>query len=238
MQSAVDGSTNKLLGVSLSDASKLLSLDGAKWDEGYTSVPLGQLRIYHFRGFYLLLNLQVLPRGITPDSPQPFSLDGESQLRSNGVWWVANFYPDLQIDGLTDPKKRMSNYWDKVHAGFRERNEEMKMSKSHPKSPSPDKYAWPERGTWPKDKGASKLLDDRFALASTNSLGTATDIVAIKKVIVTHKEKQEIEIHQIRWLNASLVMAFVRTESAAFYYVVEKKTNKWELVTYYMLWVS
>jgi len=130
MQSTIDGSTNKLLGVSLTDASNLLSLDGARWDEGYTSVPLGQLRIYHFRGFYLLLSLQVLPRGMTPDQPQSFSWSSDSELRSNGVWWVANFYPALHVDGNDDPRMRMSNYWDRVHAGFRQRNEEMTKSKS------------------------------------------------------------------------------------------------------------
>jgi hypothetical protein len=130
MQGTIDGSTNKLLGVSLAEASKLLSLDGARWDEGYTSVPLGQLRVYHFRGFYLLLSLQVLPRGMTPDDPQSFSWSSDSELRSNGVWWVASFYPALHVDRLDDPQTRMSNYWDGVHAGFRKRTEEMKILRS------------------------------------------------------------------------------------------------------------
>jgi hypothetical protein len=127
MQLSIDGSTNKLLGLSLTDASRVLSLKGARWDEGYTSVPLGQLRIYHFRGFYLLLSLEVRPQGITQDKPQPFS---HSDLRSNGVWWVANFHPALHIDGLDEPSKRMTNYWDRVNAGFRAREEEMKRLKS------------------------------------------------------------------------------------------------------------
>lgn len=124
MQRAIDGSTNKLLGVSLQDASKLLSLENVKWDEGYTSVPRGQLRLYHFKGFYLMLSLQAFPRGITPESHGQFSVN-ESELRTNGVWWVANFYPALDIDGIDDPKERMSNYWEQVHAGFEKRTEEM-----------------------------------------------------------------------------------------------------------------
>jgi hypothetical protein len=130
MQSTIDGSTNKLLGVSLTDASRLLGLDGARWDEGYTSVPLGQERIYHFRGFYLLLSLQILPRGMTPDQPRSFGWSSDSELRSNGVWWVADFYPALHVDGLDDPQMRMSNYWDKVHAGFRQRTDELKKVRS------------------------------------------------------------------------------------------------------------
>jgi hypothetical protein len=125
MQRAIDSSANKLLGVSLENAASLLSLKNVKWDEGYTSVPRGQLRVYHFKGFYLLLSLQVFPRGITPESRGQFSVNA-SELRTNGVWWVANFYPALDIDGIEDPKERMSNYWEKVHVGFEKRTEEMK----------------------------------------------------------------------------------------------------------------
>ena len=124
MQRAIDGSTNKLIGISLLDASKLLSLENVEWDEGYTSVPRGQLRVYHFKGFYLLLSLQIFPRGTTPESQGQFSVN-DSELRTNGVWCVANFYPTLDIDGIDDPKERMSNYWKQVHAGFEKRTEEM-----------------------------------------------------------------------------------------------------------------
>jgi hypothetical protein len=123
VQRTIDGSTNKLLGISLADASKLLSLDGVRWDEGYTSMSLGQSRIYHFRGFYLLLSLELFPKGSSPEHrPRSFSID--SEFRANGVWWVANFYPALHVDGLDDPKLRMSNYWAGVHASFR-RTEKM-----------------------------------------------------------------------------------------------------------------
>jgi hypothetical protein len=130
MQRTIDGSTNKLLGISLQDASRLLSLENVKWDEGYTSVPFGQLRIYHFKGFDLMLSLRAFPRGITPDSHQSFNVRSDSELRSNGVWWVANFYPSLHIDGIDDPKERMSNYWEQVHAGFEERTEEMTAARA------------------------------------------------------------------------------------------------------------
>jgi hypothetical protein len=132
MQRIIDGSTNKLLGSSLPDASRWLSLENVKWDEGYTSVPFGQLRVYHFKGFYLLLDLRVLPRGITPGSDYTFSVRGNSELRSNGVWWVANFYPSLHIDGIDDPKERMSNYWEQVHAGFGERTKQLAAARLQP----------------------------------------------------------------------------------------------------------
>jgi hypothetical protein len=130
MQRVIDGSTNKLLGISLADAAKLLSLDNAKWDDGYTSRPHSQLRVYHFRGFYLLLDLQDFPSDASPDHAQAFSSDSERS--SNRGWWVANFYPSLHIDGLNDSKKRMTNYWDRVHSGFRQRTDEMKSQNSEP----------------------------------------------------------------------------------------------------------
>ena len=118
VQRIIDTSTNKLLGTSMTEATRLLSLENIKWDEGYTSVPHGQLRMYRFRGFYLLLSVQLFPRKVAPGSPEPFS---ESELRSNGVWRVANFYPALHIDGITDPQLRISNYWAQLHIGFAER---------------------------------------------------------------------------------------------------------------------
>jgi hypothetical protein len=149
MQRTIDGSTNKLLGISLPDASRLLSLENVKWDEGYTSIPFGQLRVYHFKGFYLLLDLRVLPRGITPGSDYSFSVRGDSELRSNGVWWVTDFYPSLHIDGIDAPKERMSNYWEQVHAGFEKRTKQL--------------AAGPIQQTWVK-----------FAFSVSNQVGDLT----------------------------------------------------------------
>jgi len=125
MERTILQSTNLLAGMQLSDAAKLLSLDGVRWDEGYSNVPLGQERIYHFRGFCLRLELEVRPQGIAPGSTQSFSYT-EPQLRSNGVWWVSQFWPHLEIDRLNDPETRMSNYWDNAHSGFRWRGVQMK----------------------------------------------------------------------------------------------------------------
>jgi hypothetical protein len=126
MERIIVQSTNMLAGLSLSQASKLLSLEDARWDEGYSNAPLGQKRIYHFRGFCLWLELEVRPPGITPGSTQSFSYM-ERDLRSNGVWWVAHFWPHLQIDRLSDSRTRMSNYWDNVNASFRVRGAEERV---------------------------------------------------------------------------------------------------------------
>jgi hypothetical protein len=88
MQQVIEGSTNKLLDRRLTDVSRLLVLDSVPWDEGYSNYPLGQYRIYHFKGFWLGLHLAVLPPGISPRNRQGFSFV-EADLRRNGVWWVA-----------------------------------------------------------------------------------------------------------------------------------------------------
>jgi hypothetical protein len=125
MERALLQSTNMMAGMSLADASKLLSLEGVPWDEGYCNMPESQARIYHFRGFSLDLTLEVLPAGITPRSKQEYSFTAQ-ELRTNGVWWVSTSWPHLVIDRLDNPRTRMSNYWDNVHASFRRRSAEVK----------------------------------------------------------------------------------------------------------------
>ena len=99
-----------------SDASKLLKLDGVKWDRGYDNLPLGEWRIYHFDGFYLALHLSVRPQGVRLG--EGFGVTNEPELRSNGVWWVDAWEPRLQVDTLKDPKRRMSNHWAGVETSF------------------------------------------------------------------------------------------------------------------------
>ncbi len=129
IQTVINNSTNKLLGKSLDEVSGLLSLKGVHWDEAYTNYPLGEARIYHFRGFYLSLHLEILPRGITPSKREGFSYI-EPELHKTGVRWLAAVNPFVRIDGLTEPAKRMTNHWESVDAGFKKRNEEMKRFRS------------------------------------------------------------------------------------------------------------
>ena len=126
MEAVMLRSTNMLAGIPLAEASRLLALEGARWNEGYSNVPLGQERIYHFDGFCLRLDLEVLPPGIMPGSKKPFHYV-EQQLRTNGVWWVAKSWPRLEIDRLEDAATRMSNYWDNAQASFRRRGAEQKI---------------------------------------------------------------------------------------------------------------
>jgi hypothetical protein len=100
--------------------------------------------------------------------------------------------------------------------------------------------AWPEREVgplaWPKPQNAIEILDNRFASASTNALGTAADINMVKAAIVaTHRK---IQVEDLRWLSGDLVMVRARTQESSWYYVVERKKKGWSVLTYYLKWIS
>jgi hypothetical protein len=100
--------------------------------------------------------------------------------------------------------------------------------------------SWPDRETnglaWPKPIGAAKIIHDRFLSASTNALGSVADIEAIKSAIVAAKPRGRVE--EIRWLSPRLVIAKVRLMESGYYYVAQKKKDEWEILTYYLHWIS
>ena len=94
--------------------------------------------------------------------------------------------------------------------------------------------------SWPKeisDQKEWKIIEDRFAHASTNALGSTNDIAAIKRAVAADMKPQEVEVREIRWLSPSLVMTYTCTESAAYYYVSEKRKSMWEIRAHYVIWV-
>jgi len=103
-------------------------------------------------------------------------------------------------------------------------------------------YTWPERDSephpWPRPKEAVALLDERFASASSDALGSAADVADIDGAIVAQQPARDMDIREIRWLSRTLVIAYVRIPNAAYYYVVEKTDDRWNVVTYYLIWVS
>jgi hypothetical protein len=121
MQRVIDGSTNKLLGLKLADASRLLALEGVPFDKGYTSAPDSELRVYHFNGF--CLQVEITKR--LPDSPAMWTSD---EMNKRGKWYVDHFFPSLHVDRLTDSKQRMSNIWAETHESFRRFNASLKTN--------------------------------------------------------------------------------------------------------------
>ena len=101
----------------MADVTKLLGLEDVPWDEEDPGAPLGEVRIYHFDGFYLRVRLEILPAGLTPGNWKEFRAT-EEQLRRDGVRWLAHQSPFVRIDNLTDPKARMTKYGDGVSEGW------------------------------------------------------------------------------------------------------------------------
>ena len=110
-------------------------------------------------------------------------------------------------------------------------------------------YQWPQRAAgpypWPEGKDAQTTLSERFTRASQKTLGSEADIAAIKKAILDHLHtaSKKLAVHEIRWLSATLVMAdagwYSSPEASAdYFYVVEKKKDKWQIVTYYLRFIS
>jgi hypothetical protein len=108
-------------------------------------------------------------------------------------------------------------------------------------------YQWPGRHSdtypYPEGKDAQKIIEDRFAKASKKALGGDADIAAIKKLVLSRITQSQPSVNEIRWLSSTLVMVDASwyegpLGAAGYYYVVEKKKDKWEIVTYYMLWIS
>ena len=126
IDSWIEASKGSTLKVPFSEAERRLSLGGVEWSKAYTNAPHSEMRIYHFHGFYLMLDLTRL----MPDNPPMWTSE---DLQKRGEWYVHYFYPALHIDGLDDPEKRMSNYWAALSESFRMRNEELKQAEERKK---------------------------------------------------------------------------------------------------------
>ena len=126
INSWIRSSKGKTLQIPFVEAEKQLSLEQVKWSKAYTNVPDGEMRIYHFRGFYLILHLVKL----LPDHPPMWTSD---DLQKRGQWYVYYFYPALHVDGLDDPEMRMRNYWAALSESFRRRNEEAQQKQKNNK---------------------------------------------------------------------------------------------------------
>jgi len=122
----IEGSKGKTLMVPFAEAERQLSLEGVKWNEAYTNVPHGEARIYHFRGFYLDLELNKS----LPDNPPEWTSE---DLEKRGQWYVYHFHPALFIDGLDDPEQRMNRYRAALSESFKERDEAAKRRRQDDK---------------------------------------------------------------------------------------------------------
>ncbi len=108
---AIEADPQHLLGKPLEEVAKELGLEGVPWDDvSFQEPPDHSSRMYHFRGFALHVTLKRLPAGITPSSKEARSTTS-AELQRHGVLWLAFWHPFVRIDGISDRKERMKQYW-------------------------------------------------------------------------------------------------------------------------------
>ncbi len=101
---------------------------------------------------------------------------------------------------------------------------------------------WPERDPephpWPRPRDAAKMLADQFESAEPAALAEPGDLKAIEEAIAAQTAPENVEVRDVRSLSPALVMAYVRTRSAAFYYVLAKEGGHWGIVNRYLVWIN
>jgi hypothetical protein len=121
----IEADPQHLLGKSLEEVTKKLRLEDVPWDDFGIQQLLSTTRIYHFRGFALYVHLQLRPPG-TPKSNKRWEW---ADFQSHGVLWLANWKPFVRIDGISDAKERMKQFWKAADEECERVNAEMKQGR-------------------------------------------------------------------------------------------------------------
>lgn len=124
---AIDADSQHLLGQPFDEVSRRLRLEDVPWDDVTFQEPC-TVRLYHFRGFSLVVTVTSLPAGIPPARKGPWAPTDE-ELSRPSVLWLAYQYPALQIDGIGDRKERMRRIWKRVEEECARINAEMQRKR-------------------------------------------------------------------------------------------------------------
>lgn len=98
---------------------------------------------------------------------------------------------------------------------------------------------WPER----TNDVAEILFSKRWEHALKRALGSKEDMDSIHAAIIGHMKNPKAEVHEIRWISATLVMAKSSwytgpLASAGYTYVLRKSEQGWTVLTYAMDYIS
>ena len=127
IRAAIAADPKHLLGKSLDEVTKALSLEDVPWDDtSVQQMPPCQFRIYHFRGFAFYVTIN---RELPEDSPlRTRSYTGE-EIQRYGVVRLSYPPPFIRIDGLNDRQERMKRYWEAVDESCERINAEMERQR-------------------------------------------------------------------------------------------------------------
>jgi hypothetical protein len=137
---AIAGDPKHLSGTRLYDFIRELDLEDIPWDDANCQNSAGSVRIYHFRGFWLRVNLTVpfehwrREGGVERILLEQGSLEEKRQARD---WLLIENQPFALIDGINSREERMRKYWAEVNESLRKINEEMKSRQKNGLNPIP-----------------------------------------------------------------------------------------------------
>jgi hypothetical protein len=127
---AIDSDPRQLGSRPFDEVSRKLRLEEVPWDDVSLQELPGTVRLYHFRGFSLQINVGRLPPGITPDDIGKVRwTDSIEELNRHGVLWTGQQAPWLRIDSVGDRKERMRRFWRDAEEGCKRINAEMERKR-------------------------------------------------------------------------------------------------------------
>jgi hypothetical protein len=126
-----------LSGKRLYDFIREQDLEDIPWDDANLQNWAGSVRIYHFRGFKLTVNLYVpfehwRHRGPERILLEQGSLEEKRQFRD---WLLIESGPFALIDGINSREERMRKFWAEVNESLRQINEEMESRRKNTLNP-------------------------------------------------------------------------------------------------------
>jgi hypothetical protein len=124
---AIAADPRHLSGKRLYDFIRELDLEDIPWDDANLQNHAGSVRIYHFRGFMLNVNLYVPFEHWRHRGPERILLEQGSleEKRQARDWLRIESRPFALIDGINSREERMRKYWAEVNESLRQINEEM-----------------------------------------------------------------------------------------------------------------
>ena len=122
---AIAADPKHLSGKRLYEFIRELDLEDIPWDDANVQNQAGSLRIYHFRGFNLYVNLSVPVEHWQHRGPERILLEQGSleEKRQARDWLRIGSGPFAHIDGINSREERMRKYWAEVNESLRRKNE-------------------------------------------------------------------------------------------------------------------
>jgi hypothetical protein len=126
---AIAGDPRHLSGKRLYDFIRKMDLEDIPWDDANVQNWAGSVRIYHFRGFRLTVNLYVPFEHLRHRGPERILLEQSSpeEKRQARDWLLIECGPFAFIDGINSREERMRKFWAEVNESLRQINEEMEL---------------------------------------------------------------------------------------------------------------